>query len=80
MRTLSNDRLPDPRKRKGPPVPENKRKTENGIERVPSGDTSTFSDTHPSGEERRVITNTDEQNQVTNAEHDAMNETEREGV
>ena len=79
MRT-SKDRLPDPGKRKGPPVPESKRKRENGAEREPSFDTGTLSEDHPSGEERRVVTNTDEQHHITNVENDSMGEKEREGA
>jgi len=77
MRTLT-ERWPGPRKRKSSPVPERSRPEEKTDERQPAVD-GELADMHPSGEGRRPVTNTEEQNQITNAVPDAFDDTEREG-
>jgi hypothetical protein len=77
---MRGEQFPDPGKRTGAPAPESKKKHDNAqAERQPLYETRELRDRAPSGEERRTITNTDEQNNITNSSNDPFDEKEREG-
>jgi hypothetical protein len=82
-------RTPDPDQTKRPPGEKkkfsfgtNRPKVEEDAESRDVPDTENLQDTDdaPSGENRRTVTNTEEQNKITNSDNsDSINEKEREG-
>jgi hypothetical protein len=81
------NRKPDPDKKNGSPDPGKKKYNRPDYSETTNIRTASEkriadneNDDEPSGEFRRSVTNTDEQDKITNIESDPLNEKEKEGV